>query len=91
VILNSQITLSISTPTQVVGPSTQRQVAYLHNQNKSSNNFIYVGNETVSTTNGIHLDPAESKTITLEPLDSLWAVSDPNGLSLGVLIVRQSQ
>jgi hypothetical protein len=89
-ILNNLYTLT-ATPQQVVGPATQRQVAYLHNQNKSSNNYIFIGSQTVSTTNSIHLDPGESKEITLEPLDTLWAVSDPSGLQLGVLIVRQSQ
>ena len=89
-ILTNLITLT-ATPQQVVGPATQRQVIHLHNQNKSSNNYIFVGNQTVSTTNSIHLDPGESKTITIEPLDTLWAVSDPVGLQLGVLIVRQSQ
>jgi hypothetical protein len=89
-ILTNLITLT-ATPQQVVGPATQRQVIHLHNQNKSSNNYIFVGNQTVSTTNSIHLDPGESKTITIEPLDTLWAVSDPVGLELGVLIVRQSQ
>jgi hypothetical protein len=89
-ILNNLYALT-ATPQQVVSPATQRQVAYLHNQNKSSNNYIFIGNQTVSTTNSIHLDPGESKEITLEPLDTLWAVSDPVGLQLGVLIVRQSQ
>jgi hypothetical protein len=89
-ILTSLTTLT-ATPQQVVGPAIQRQVAYLHNQNKSSNNYIFIGNQTVSTANSIHLDPGESKEITLEPLDTLWAVSDPEGLQLGVLIVRQSQ
>jgi hypothetical protein len=89
-ILTNLITLT-ATPQQIVGPATQRQVIHLHNQNKSSNNYIFVGNQTVSTTNSIHLDPGESKTITIEPLDTLWAVSDPVGLQLGVLIVRQSQ
>jgi hypothetical protein len=89
-ILTSRPTLS-GTAQEVVGPATQRQVVYLHNQNKSSNQYIYIGNQTVSITNSIHLDPGESKTITIEPLDTLWAVSDPVGLQLGVLIVRQSQ
>jgi hypothetical protein len=90
-ILNNQFTLGSAIPMEVVSPATMRQVAHLHNQSKSSNNFIFIGNETVSTANGIHLDPAESKIITLEPGDSLWAVSNPNGLSLGVLTVRQAQ
>ena len=54
-------------------------------------NKINTINENVTTTNSIHLDTAESKTITLEPLDSLWAVATAAGQDLGVLIVRQSQ
>jgi hypothetical protein len=90
-ILNNVFTLTAGTPTEVVGPATQRQVAHFHNLTKSSNSYIYLGNQTVSTANSIHLDPGESKEITLEPLDTIWAVSDPAGLELGVLIVRQSQ
>ena len=90
-ILHNLFTLSDTTPLQVVGPATQRQVAHFHNLTKSSNHYIYLGSQTVSTANSIHLDPGESKEITLEPLDTLWAVSDPSGLDLGVLIVRQSQ
>jgi hypothetical protein len=89
-ILTNLFTLS-GTPQEVVGPATQRQVIHLHNQNKSSNQYIHIGNQTVSTANSIHLDPGESKTLTIEPHDTLWAVSDPTGLKLGVLIVRQSQ
>ena len=80
-----------TTRQEVVGPATQRQVVHLHNQMKSGNHYIHIGNENVTTTNSIHLDTAESKTITLEPLDSLWAVATAEGQNLGVLIVRQSQ
>jgi hypothetical protein len=90
-ILHNVFTLTAGTPTEVVGPATQRQVAHFHNLTKSSNHYIYLGSQTVSTANSIHLDPGESKEITLEPLDTLWAVSDPSDLELGVLIVRQSQ
>jgi hypothetical protein len=90
-ILHNVYTLTSGTPTEVVGPATQRQVAHFHNLTKSSNEYIYIGSQTVSTANSIHLDPGESKEITLEPLDTIWAVSDPTGLELGVLIVRQSQ
>jgi hypothetical protein len=90
-ILHNRYTLTAGTPTEVVSPAIQRQVAHLHNLSKSSNNYIYLGSETVSTANSIHLDPGESKEITLEPLDTIWAVSDPSGIDLGVLIVRQSQ
>jgi hypothetical protein len=76
---------------EVVGPATQRQVVHLHNHIKSGNHYIHLGNETVSTTNSIHLDPSESMTMTLEPLDTLWAIASSANQQLGVLIVRQSQ
>jgi hypothetical protein len=90
-LLHNVYTLLETTATEVVGPATQRQVVHLHNATKSSNEYIYIGSSSVSTTNSVHLDPGESKTLTLEPHDTLWAVSDPSGLELGVLIVRQSQ
>jgi hypothetical protein len=65
------------------------QEVHLHNQNKSSNQYIYIGNETVTLTNSIHLDPAESKVLQLMPNDALFALSEPNGLTLGVLTIRQ--
>lgn len=90
-LIHNVFTLTSGTATEVAGPSTQRQVVHLHNMQKSGNNFIYVGSSTVTTSNSIHLDPGESKEMTLEPLDSLFAVSDPTDLELGVLIVRQTQ
>lgn len=77
------------TATMVVPPSTQPQEVHLHNQNKSSNQFIFLGNADVSTTNSLHMDPAESRTINLMPGLSLFAISDPSGLQLGVLAVRK--
>jgi hypothetical protein len=80
-----------TTSQEIVGPATQRQVVHLHNHIKSGNHYIHLGNENVSTTNSIHLDPSESMTITLEPMDTLWAVATQASQTLGVLIVRQSQ
>jgi len=90
------IAISLAEETEFIGERAavgQLQVGdYVSwNLSKSSNNFIYLGSESISTANSIHLDPGESKEITLEPLDTIWAVSDPTGLQLGVLIVRQSQ
>lgn len=90
-IVHNSFTLTSGTATEVAGPSTQRQTVHLHNLTKSSNQYIYIGGPDVTTSNSIHLDPGESKEIHLEPLDSLFAVSDPSGLNLGVLIVRQTQ
>ena len=89
-ITSSVFTLDITTPTKVVEPSTLPQEVHLHNMTKSSNEYIHIGKSNVSTSNSIHLDPGESKVMQLMPNDELWAVSDPDGLVLGVLTVRQN-
>lgn len=88
-ITNAQFTLSNVTAQKVVEPSTQPQEVHLHNGTKSSNEYIYIGTSAVTISNGLHLDPGESKVMTLMPNDDLWAVSDPDGLELLVLTVRQ--
>lgn len=88
-ITNAAITLSNTVPTQVVTPSTMPQEVHLHNMTKSSNQFIHIGNSAVNLTNSVHLDPGESKVINLKPGQDLYAVSNPTGLVIGVLAVRQ--
>lgn len=88
-ITSSAFTLDITTPTKVVEPSTLPQEVHLHNATKSSNHYVFIGKSNVTTTTGLHLDPGESKAMQLMPNDELWAVSDPDGLVLQVLTVRQ--
>lgn len=88
-ITNALFTLSNTVTTQVVSPSTMPQEVHLHNMTKSNNNYVHIGSANVTLTNSIHLDPGESKTFQLMPGDSLFARSDPNGLPLGVLTIRQ--
>ena len=78
-----------ATAIQVVPPSTQPQEVTMHNQNKSSNQYIHVGNADVSLLNSMHLDPAQTIKVTLMPNQALYALSDPAGLQLGVLAVRK--
>jgi hypothetical protein len=78
-----------ATAIEVVPPSTQPQEVTMHNQNKSSNQYIHIGNANVSTTNSMHMDPAQTIKVTLMPSQSLYAISDPVGLQLGVLAIRK--
>lgn len=89
-ITSAVYTLSETTASQVVEPSTLPQEVHLHNMTKSSNSYIHIGKSDVTTTNSIHIDPGESRVIQLMPNDDLWAVSDPDGVVLGVLTVRQN-
>lgn len=87
-ILNNAITLSNVTPTSIVVPDNQRQIVYLHNMTKSSNEYIHVGSSDITLTNSIHLDPGGSIRIEVPAGDTLWALSDPDGLVVGVLQVQ---
>ena len=88
-IVQNQFTLSETTPTAITVPDNMPQEIHLHNLTKSSNEYIYIGNENVSITNSIHLDPGESKIIELPVLDVLYAVSDPAGLVVGVMQLQR--
>ena len=88
-ISNAQYTLSNVTPTQIVSPSTMSQLVVLHNITKSSNSYIYYGGANVSLTNSPHIDPGETVQFRLLPLEILFAVSDPDGLTVGVMVQKQ--
>ncbi len=87
-IVHRQVTCT-TTPQLVVTVDNQPQEVHLHNIEKSSNNYIYIGSENVSTTNSIHLDPGESKVLSLPAGNELYAVSDPSGLDLGIMQIQK--
>ena len=87
-IYSAQHTLGTAA-TRIVPPSTQPQEVHLHNMTKSSNSYIHIGNQNVTLSNSIHIDPGEDRTINLQPSQDLWAISDPSGLKIGVLAVRK--
>jgi len=89
-ITNAAFTLDETVATQIVAPSTLPQEVHLHNATKSSNEYVFIGRSTVTSSNGLHLDPGESKVMQLMPNDDLWAVSDPDGLVVQVLTIRQN-
>ena len=86
---NEQITLSDTTATLVVEADNNEQEVHLHNMTKSSNDYIFLGNADMSLTYSIHIDPGETATYRIPPGDELYAMSDPDGLELGVLRMTQ--
>jgi hypothetical protein len=89
-IVNAVFTLSNVTATKIVEPSTMPHNVTLHNMTKSSNNYVHIGGSGVTTANSMHIDPGETLNLTLGPGDELYAVSDPDGLVVGVLDVRKN-
>lgn len=85
----AQFTLSNTTPTKIVSASVNPQFVTLHNMTKSSNSFVFYGGANVSTTNSPHIDPGETIKFQLLPLEELYAVSNPDGLAVGVMTQKQ--
>lgn len=71
---------------QVVEPSVQPQFVTMHNMTKSSNEYIYYGTTNVGTANAPHIDPGETLQLKLLPGEGIYALSEPNGLNLGLFI-----
>jgi hypothetical protein len=88
-IFTNNVTLGTAA-VEVVSPEVLSQEVHLHNMTKSSNEYIYLGGDSaITTSNTLHIDPGESITINLGPGDPLYAFSDPDGLDLGILVVKQ--
>jgi len=88
-LVTRQVTLGTAA-TEIVGHDNMAHDVILHNMTKSSNEYIFFGGPDVSTTNAPHIDPGETLKLTLRPGDRLYAVSDPDGLVVGVLDIRKN-
>ncbi len=87
-VLHDLVTLGTAA-TEIVPSRSRPQYVMLHNMTKSSNEYIYVGGSAVTTANSIHIDPGDNLNFTLPPGDSLYALSDPGGLDVGILVMRK--
>ncbi len=88
-ISNNNVTLSDTTPTLILEADNNPQRIHLHNMSKSSNDYIHFGNADMTLTNSIHIDPGETVQYEIPAGDTLYAMSDPDGLELGVLRITQ--
>ena len=92
-IQSRQVTLSNVTATRIVGHDNMPHRAALHNATKSSNEYVYVAGGSAlafGTVAGFHIDPGQTIYIDLAAEDELWATSDPDGLVVQVIDMRQN-
>ena len=76
--------------TLVVPPSVEPQEVCIHNHEHSQNKEIFLGNETVTVANGMHAVATQTSIITLEPNDSLYAITaNSGGANLRVMVVTK--
>lgn len=86
---NATFILSNTTPTLIVESHHMPQRVHLHNMTKSSNEYIHFGNADMTLTNSIHIDPGETVDYKIPAGDELFAMSNPDGLEVGVLRITQ--
>jgi hypothetical protein len=82
---SNQFTLGTGVITQIVPFHNAPQMVTIHNQEKNSNRYIFLGGTSVSEANGIHIDQAETQNYTLLPGATMWATTNYNGLKCGVI------
>lgn len=76
--------------TLVVPPSVEPQEVCIHNHEHSANAEIFLGDQTVTVTNGMHAVATQTSIITLEPNDALYAITANNGgANLRVMVVTK--
>lgn len=89
-IISSAVTLSNTTPAIIASPDNMPHTVTVHNMTKSSNEYVHIGPSDMTLANSIHIDPGQTIEITLRPKDSLYAMSEPDGLVVGVLDVQNN-
>lgn len=73
-------TTVLATPSQIDGQSPNPSRIRIFNA--SNHKTVYIGNETVTTTNGFGLTKLEQLDITLNPGEALYVVADAPGATI---------
>lgn len=87
-IITEQFTLGSTTAVKIVAAEPQAQTVLLHN-GSHGNHIIYIGNSGVTSSNGMHIDAAQTITLSPDPGSELWAVSSNNAVLLTKLAIKQ--
>ena len=81
----SQVSVG-TTAVQVLDQHSSPQHVILHNDEKSSNEYIWFGGgAAVTTSTGAHLDNADTYDLILFPGNELWAITDSGTKTLHVI------
>lgn len=76
--------------TLIVPPRPVSQEVCIHNHEHALGKEIFIGNASVSVTNGMHAVATQTSIIRLGPGDDLYAISTENGtVNLRVMVVVQ--
>jgi hypothetical protein len=74
----------------VVPPAVEPQEVCIHNHEHATSREIFLGNENVTVDNGMHAVATQTSIITLQPNDSLYAITaNASGANLRIMVVTK--
>ena len=83
----AQFALQKGVRVKVVTAKASTQHVCIHNHEHSLNREIFIGDSTVTATNGIHAVATQTSMITLNPGTDLWAITEENaGAALHIAV-----
>ena len=82
----AQFTLNPTTPTKIIGKDTNPQRCIVHCHEHGNNPQIFVGNQTVTATTGLHIPNGLNIEIILNPNDELYAIASGDSPVVHVLV-----
>jgi len=88
-VVSSQVSVG-TTRVKIVVPRASNQHVIIHDHDHSSNNEVFIGDSSVTTTTGLHVPKTETIQLDLVAGDDLWAIASGNSVALHVIAVRQS-
>lgn len=85
----ARFTLGLESPTRIVAPSVEPQHVWIHEADHSESTAAYLGNSAVTANTGMHIHPAQTIEMVVNPNDSVYAISGQGAPIIHVLRVTQ--
>lgn len=89
-IINAQYTVAEDTRVLVAQADNMPQDVWVHEADHSESTTLYLGDETVTGSNGLHLHAADTIKMTLMPGDKLYAYSTQGAPTVHILQIQKN-
>ena len=89
-ILNAQYAVAQDTRVLIASADNMPQSVTVHEGGHSESTAVYLGNSTVTQSNGLHMHSGATITLTLGPNDELYAYSDQGNPTLHVIQIQKN-
>jgi len=87
-ILNAHFTIPEDTRVAIASADNMPQRVIIHEADHSESTEVYLGNETVTASTGLHLHAAQTIELVLRPGDKLYAYSSQGAPVVHVLQIQ---